>query len=277
MLSFLHGASLGRCSTYLCGGRAERLAFAYDIPSLVEAAEMGALVLGRGSNVLVGDAGYAGTIVANRAGGFCFTDDECVCESGALMSVLAREYVSRGRTGLEWAYGLPGSAGGAVIGNAGAFGGSMEGSVKSVTVWLGGVVRELSSSECGFSYRCSNILGTVLSVKLRAEKADAGEVERVSKQNLESRRNTQPREASGGSVFKSADGTPAAVYIDRAGLKGLRVGGATVSKVHANFIVNDGGASSADVLQLMNVVRATVFDKFGVKLEREIKLIGDFF
>ena len=277
MLSFLRGANLGRCSTYLTGGRAERLAFAYDLNALVEGAEMGALVIGRGSNVLVGDAGYAGSVVVNRASGFSFTDDECICESGALMSVLAREYVLRGRTGLEWAYGLPGSAGGAVMGNAGAFGGSMGDSVKSVTVWRDGKVRELSNLECGFSYRSSEICGTVLSVKLRAEKSDAGEVERVSKHSLERRRATQPREASGGSVFKAADGTPAAVYIDRSGLKGLRVGGAAVSKVHANFIVNDGGASSADVLQLMNVVRATVFDKFGVRLEREIKLIGDFF
>lgn len=273
----LSWAPLGRYCTFLAGGRAQRLTFAYNLSELAEDAADGALVLGRGSNVLVGDAGYFGDVVINRADARAWQGSTCVSESGVLLSLLAREYAAAGRTGLEWAYGLPGSIGGAVIGNAGAFGGCIADAVLSVTVLQDGRERTLTAQECGFAYRHSEIKGTVLRVVLRADEGDPGEIRAASERNLQERRRNQPAEASGGSVFKAADGVPAAVYIDRAGLKGLTCGGAEISRKHANFIVNHGGAKAGDILQLMNVAQAVVYEKFGVRLQREIKLLGEFF
>lgn len=276
MLKFLTNAPLGKYCTFLAGGRAEKLAFAYSRDELCEGADGGALVLGRGSNVLIGDEGYAGTVVVNRTSAFEFSERLCECDSGVLMSVLAREYAGRGRTGLEWAYGLPGTAGGAAVGNAGAFGGCMADVVQSVTVLRGGKIVTLSADECGFDYRASKISGTVLSLCLKAESGDEQSITKACENNLARRKATQPGGASAGSVFKAAGDTAAGLLIERAGLKGFTAGGAQISPVHANFIVNRGGASSGDILYLMNVARAVVYDRFGTRLEREIKLYGDF-
>ena len=278
MLSYMSDAPLGKYCTFLAGGRAKRLAFAYDIPALIEGAQSGALVLGRGSNVLVGDAGYAGDVIINRTGERLFGEETCECDSGVLMTALAREYASVGRTGLEWAYGLPGTAGGAAVGNAGAFGGCMADIVLSVTVWHNGKEETLSAAECGFSYRHSDIRGTVLRLVLRAPRGNGEEIRETSTQNLSWRRANQPAGASAGSVFKkTADGTSAGLLLDRAGLKGLSCGGAVISEKHANFVLNKGGARAGDILQLITTAQAIVFDTFGVRLEREIKLLGDFF
>lgn len=277
MIGFLSGAPLGRYCTFVAGGRAKRLAFAYKQEELAEAASEGALVIGRGSNILVGDAGYNGFAVINRTSGRNFGEDYCICDSGVLMSALAREYAESGRAGLEWAYGLPGTVGGAVVGNAGAFGSDMSKSLISVTVCDGGKYQTYSAEQCGFSYRSSGIRGTVLSAVLKAPKGDKAAIRELCEQNLKLRRDTQPRGASAGSVFKAAGPTPAGMLIELAGLKNTAVGGAEVSDKHANFIINRGGATSADILELINLVQTAVYDKFGVKLRREIKLIGDFF
>lgn len=277
MLSYLSDAPLGKYCTFLTGGRARRLVFAYTRDDLADAAACGALVLGRGSNVLVGDAGYAGDVVVNRTGGYALCEDTCVCDSGVLLSALARVYAASGRDGLSWAYGLPGTVGGAAVGNAGAFGGCMADVVQSVTVYDGDKVRAVSAEACGFAYRRSAIPGTVLSLTLKAPHGDADSVRAACERNLAQRKSKQPRGASAGCVFKAADGVPAGLLIERAGLKGLCCGGAQVSEKHANFIVNRGGASAADILQLINTVQAAVFDETGIRLEREIKLLGDFF
>ncbi len=277
MLNYLSGAPLGRYCTFLTGGRARRLAFAYDAADLQEAAQAGVRILGRGSNVLVGDKGYDGDIVVNRSSMRVFDGAVCRCDSGVLLSLLAREYADVGRTGLEWAYGLPGTLGGAVVGNAGAFGGCMADVVESVTVYSEGCIRTLTAQECGFGYRFSTIRGTVLSLVLRAPEGDFEEIRAASQYNLGRRRASQPLGASAGSVFKAVGTTPAAVLIESAKCKGKESGGAQVSVKHANFIVNRGGATSADILYLMNVVQAAVYEKFGVRLEREIQLLGDFY
>lgn len=277
MIRYLSDAPLGRCCTFLTGGRAKRLAFAYNADELAEAADSGALVLGRGSNVLIGDCGYAGDAVVNRTNERVFEGGVCVCDSGVLISSLAREYMERGLSGLEWAYGLPGTAGGATVGNAGAFGGCMADCVISAEVLAGGKIRTVSADECAFAYRSSGICGTVIRVTLKAESGNKDLIRAASENNLKTRRGKQPLGASAGSVFKAADGVPAGKLIEEAGLKGLTVGGAEISEKHANFIINRGGADSGDVLALVNVARAAVYDKFGIKLEREIKLYGDFF
>lgn len=277
MFDYFRDAPLNRCCTFLTGGRARRLAYAYTQEELCEAADCGALVLGRGSNVLVGDAGYDGDVVVNRTASRTFSGEFCECDSGVLLSLLSREYAAAGRTGLEWAYGLPGSAGGAAIGNAGAFGGCMADVLDSVTVLSGGKVRELKAEECGFKYRASGIRGTVLKLRLKAPLGDAETIRELSERNLARRRKTQPLGASAGSVFKVAGLLPAGLLIDRAGLKGASVGGAEISPIHANFIINRGGATSGDVLRLILEAETAVFLKYGIRLEREIKLLGEFF
>ncbi len=277
MTGYLSNAPLGRCCTFLTGGRARRLAFCYNISELAEAAAGGALVLGRGSNILLGDAGYDGDVVINRSGRRSFTPDTCECDSGVLLSALAREYMQLGRHGLEWAYGLPGTVGGAIVGNAGAFGGSIADSVVSVTVLSGGKIKTLGVRECGFGYRHSDIKGTVLSVILKADAGDRESVKLASEQNILRRRELQPLGASAGSVFKKTEMGSAGELIEKAGIKGLGAGGAQISDKHANFIVNRGGALSGDILQLINTAQAAVFDKFGIELKREIKLYGDFY
>ena len=276
MTEFLSNAPLGRCCTFLTGGRADKLAFCYKTEELIAAASEGALVLGRGSNILVGDLGYRGFVAVNRTGDKLFGPDHCECDSGLLISALAREYARQGRTGLEWAYGLPGSIGGAVMGKAGAFGGCIADVTEKLYVYVDGKMRIMTAEECGFGYRSSNIRGTVVRVKLRAPEGDPAEINAACERNFTLRRQSQPIGASAGCVFKAADGVPAGQLIEQAGLKGLVCGGAEISPKHANFIVNRGGALSGDVLQLMNTAAAAVYDKFGVKLEREIKLYGDF-
>lgn len=276
MIRFLSDGALSRCCTFLTGGRAKRLAYVYNESELIEAAADGARIIGRGSNVLFGDYGFDGTIAVNRTDGIAFSEDTCTCASGVLLTELCRTYVREGRTGLEWAAGLPGTLGGAVIGNAGAFGGCIADAVTAVTVFANGRVMRLKNEDCAFSYRQSGIMGAVLSVELHAARGDREEIAARAAQVQKRRKESQPQGASAGCVFKAADGVSAGAIIDRAGLKGLRVGGAVVSERHANFIINDGGATSGDILQLMRTVQAIVFDTSGVLLAPEIKRIGVF-
>lgn len=318
MGNMLHDAPLNRLCTFLTGGRARKLAFVYNTDDLAEAASAGARILGRGSNVLIGDAGYDGYIAVNRTATQVFTGDEAVCDSGVLLSVLARAYAQEGREGLSWAQGLPGSVGGATVGNAGAFGGCMADAVLRVSVWHDGKERMLTREECGFTYRGSAVPGTVLRVWLRAPFGNAEEIRAAGEKCLAARRQKQPLGASAGSVFRAvkaaacegipesmragdipagwlleragvkgkaedtipaymrAGDIPAGWLLERAGVKGWTCGGAEISQKHANFIINRGGATSGDILQLMNAAQAAVYDTFGVRLEREIQLIGEF-
>lgn len=307
MGNMLHDAPLNRLCTFLTGGRARDLAFVYNTDDLAAAASAGALILGRGSNVLIGDEGYDGYVAVNRTATHVFTGDEAVCDSGVLLGVLARAYAQEGREGLSWAQGLPGSVGGATVGNAGAFGGCMADAVLRVSVWHDGKERMLTREECGFTYRGSAVPGTVLRVWLRAPFGNAEEIRAAGEKCLAARRQRQPLGASAGSVFRAvkaaacaipeslraddwpkartgdtipaymrAGDIPAGWLLERAGVKGWTCGGAEISQKHANFIVNRGGATSGDILQLMNAAQAAVYDTFGVKLEREIQLIGEF-
>ena len=226
--------------------------------------------------MLFGDYGYGGEIAVNRSYNVEFCGDYCKCESGALTSHLSRLYAAEGRSGLEWAFGLPGTLGGAIVGNAGAFGGCIGDCVYSVTVLCGGKIKTLRRGECGFGYRRSAVSGVVLGAVLYAPRADVAEVKAKCEFNLKKRKNSQPGGASAGSVFKAVGNLSAGYILDRCGLRGKKVGGAIVSPKHANFIINTGGATSADILQLIRTAEAEVFDRYGIILRREVKLIGDF-
>lgn len=265
-------------NTFLIGGKAKRLVVAADERSLIEAVSLPrATVLGRGSNVLIGDGGISGTAVINRYEFMLCDGDAITVGSGMTLSRLSRIFYMSSLGGAEWAAGIPGTVGGAVVMNAGAFGGCMADIVTKVRVLRGGKVVCLDAEECAFTYRGSAIASddTVLSVSMRGQASEQHIIAQRMKEYRVKRRRTQPQGFCAGSVFRAAD-KPAAVYIDGAGLKGMRVGDAQISEKHANFIINRGFASAADVVQLMAVIKAVVFDKYGKELTEEIRFIGEF-
>jgi len=243
------------------------------------------LLLGSGSNVLVSDAGIRGVVVINRAHTVkidTHTNPPTVwAESGANLSGLARQLALRGLSGLEWAANVPGSVGGAVYGNAGAY--SMD--VKSSLILAEILHRKegRQSWPCArleFDYRSSVLKrdpgqAIVLAARFGLTTSTKDEVQaRMEKYNAQ-RRHSQPTGASLGSMFKNPEGDYAGRLIEAAGLKGTRIGGAQISKVHANFFVNNQQASAKDIWGLIQLARRTVQDKFGVKLELEVELLGD--
>ncbi len=246
------------------------------------------VILGGGSNVLVSDAGVTGVVLVNRARQVCFdeqADPPTVwAESGANFGSLARQAVRRGLSGLEWASGIPGTVGGAVVGNAGAHGGDMQGCLIVAEILQPNqqepVVEKWPVERLQYAYRSSLLkgqpeAGLVLAALLRLARSTAEAAQSKMDAFAEQRRRSQPPGASLGSIFKNPAGDYAGRLIEAAGLKGARRGGAVISPVHANFIINQDQASSADYLELINLARSTVAEKFGVKLELEIELLGE--
>lgn len=235
------------------------------------------VVLGRGSNTLISDEGYRGIVVATgKLDGVEVVGDRIRCQCGASLINVARIAKLHSLTGMEWAIGIPASIGGAIVTNAGAWGGCIGDVVESVTVFSD-TERRVEKDELGFSYRSSKIasLGTVGEVVIRLKKGNPHDVEKLQREYVKKRLDTQPKGYSLGSVFKAHNGVSAGYYIDKAGLKGKRIGGAEVSLVHAGFILNVGGATARDYYELIRYVEKTVWKKFGITLEREIKLLGN--
>jgi len=230
-------------------------------------------ILGGGSNVLISDGGVDGAVLHIGRGfdKIVLSGDTVRAESGARLSRVAYEAGKAGLTGLEWAAHIPGTLGGAVFMNAGAYGGDMSAVTESVRV----VSDSFQLNECGFSYRRSVFQtngGIITGAVLRLKRGNADDIKCLTNEYYLKRKNTQPSgQRSAGSVFKNMNGVPAAKYIDALNLKGLSVGGARVSTVHANFIVNTGGATCSDVLSLIEIIKEKVYNAYGVTLETEIK------
>jgi UDP-N-acetylmuramate dehydrogenase len=237
-------------------------------------------VTGRLTNILVSDKGYDGVILQYAgdtdisAGG-----DTVFAAGGASAAAIARFAYARSLAGAEFLSTLPGGAGGAVVMNAGCFGGEM----KDVTAAVEGLDENgepfrLAGGECGFAYRHSNFLGKrviILGAELRLRQGDREKIRSVTDQNRAARKK-QPGEPGAGSVFRRQEGILPAKLIDEAGLKGMREGGAAVSPKHAGFIVNTGGAASAEVFRLVRRVKDIIRKEYGVFLREEIELLGDF-
>ena len=249
------------------------------------------LVLGAGSNVLVADAGFRGLAIANHALGWTMLAEEdepratLRVASCVPLSRLARHTIGTGLGGLEWAIGIPGTVGGAVVGNAGAHGQCMADRLVALRVLRGEIgARRVLANEVEFGYRdsmfrCQGLhdtaSATILSAELALYRADRHELEETAGRYLALRRRTQPRGHSAGSVFRNPEGDAAGRLVDAAGLKGTTQGGAQISRYHANFIINRGGATAADVLALMATMRRTVWDHFGVEMQSEIVIVGE--
>jgi len=254
-----------------------------EVIALIKKANLPYFVLGNGSNLLVGDKGIRGVVI-------CLTQkmqrieifgDECYAESGVLLSKAANAVQRAGLSGLEFASGIPGSIGGAVYMNAGAYEHELKEVIKSVEYMdMSGNIFTVSNKECNFGYRKSLfsekdyiIIGCTFLLKqdnpdeIRSRMDDYTK-RRTSKQPLE--------KPSAGSTFKRPTGYFAGSLIEQAGLKGFSIGGAQVSEKHAGFIINKGNATAKDVLDLVEHVKKTVFEKFQVMLEMEVKMIGEF-
>ncbi len=240
-------------------------------------------ILGNGSNLLVSDSGFDGAVIQIGKGFDAVSIEGCqVCAgAGALLAQAARGACDMGLTGLEFATGIPGTMGGAVVMNAGAYGSEMKDVLRSVQVLTGdGREIEVPAGELELGYRTSSILKNgwiVLGVRLLLQKGDRGAIDERVKELTAARKAKQPLGyPSAGSTFKRPEGCFAGKLIQDAGLKGFRVGGAQVSEKHSGFVINRGGATASDVMELCRQVSERVKAQFGVELELEVKTLGEF-
>jgi len=235
-------------------------------------------VLGFGSNLLISDDGVRGAVIKLDSDAFkevAFTGEEITAGAGAQMSKLVLDCVDKGLSGLEALTGIPGSVGGAVRMNAGGKFGDISSAVQSVTLMDSkGEVFEKSKPELSFDYRNCNITASfILSAKMKLNEADSDQILRTVKEMWIYKKNNQPLNTkNSGCIFKNPRDTSAGALIDRAGLKGLQIGGAVVSDKHANFIVAQKGCSSRDVLRLIEAIQQRVKESFGVDLELELEV-----
>jgi len=236
------------------------------------------MIIGNASNLLISDEGYRGAVINLEAalGDIRKEGEFVVAGSGARLAKFVDFCVQRGLGGVEMLAGIPGTVGGAVIMNAGAYGGEISDYLIDVEVLREGNVVWVRKEEGGFSYRRSGFgRDVVLSARFALPKKDKTELMRVRRELLVKRNLAQPvNYPNAGSIFKNPQGNYAAKLIESAGLKGLRRGGAQISERHGNFIVNLGNARATDVLELIHEAQREVFEKFKVQLELEVKLVG---
>ena len=273
-------------TSFKIGGKADVMVFPDDISKLssvysfVNSVKMPSLVLGKGSNMLVDDNGFNGVVINTcKLDEIKLIDDTTVaCQCGVSLSRLCRFALENSLTGLEFAFGIPGTAGGAAYMNAGAYGGEMKDVLVSCEhIMPDGTLSSFNGDELKLGYRRSvysdsDMLITSLTLKL--SKGNPAEIKAKMDDLMGRRRDKQPLEyPSAGSTFKRPEGYFAGALIEQCNLKGYSVGGAQVSEKHAGFVVNKGGATAADVMAVIEYCKNTVYDKTGVSLEPEVKII----
>lgn len=273
-------------TTMRVGGRARYFAeceSADDVKNVLFAAkeaEVDVMVIGNGSNLLFSDDGFDGVIL-HLGSGFAdiqINGNEMRCGAGALMSAAARAALNAGLTGFEALSGIPGTIGGGVYMNAGAYGGEISQVLTGVTVLEDGAIRTYSAAEMKLGYRHSLAMEKkmiLLEAVFTLQKGEHDTILAAMNDYNQRRRDKQPLEyPSAGSFFKRPEGHFAGALIEGCGLKGYRVGGAQVSEKHAGFLINRGGATASDILDLMRYVQQTVKQETGVTLEPEVRIIG---
>lgn len=270
----------GPADFYLCPHSTKEV---QEIVEICKEEKLPYFVLGNGSNLLVSDKGYRGVVIQLWKNFSDITVKDCCIQAkaGALLSKVAAEALEAGLTGMEFASGIPGTIGGAAFMNAGAYGGEMKDIIKSVKVLdTQGEVRILPKEELKMGYRTSIVKEkgyTVLSVELELSKGNQEEIRNTMEDLKERRTSKQPLEMpSAGSTFKRPEGYFAGKLIMDSGLRGFSVGGAQVSEKHCGFVVNKGGATAMDVLNLIREVQRRVKEQFGVELETEVRFLGEF-
>lgn len=239
-------------------------------------------VMGNGSNLLVADGGIRGLVI-KIARGFdeiSVGGEKITAQSGALLSRIASAAYRNSLTGLEFASGIPGTLGGGIYMNAGAYGGELKDVIESVTYLDNGEIITKTADMLEFGYRKSSFTDKdyiILSAELKLKKGDPDEIKEKTDDYRQRRTSKQPLDMpSAGSTFKRPEGYFAGKLIEDSGLKGFKIGGAQVSEKHSGFVVNAGGATAADVKALIEHIQKTVKEKFGVEMKTEVKMLGEF-
>lgn len=287
--SFLYKEPLRNHTTFRVGGEADAFLSVKNAEELKKAvllckqSDVPYFILGNGSNLLVSDGGFRGLVIAIGSGmaRVDVSGTKITAEAGALLSTVAQQAAKNGLTGMEFASGIPGSIGGAIVMNAGAYDGEMKLIAENVTVLSAdGEVRTYTVDEMEFGYRTSRLKreeGIVLSVTLSLKEGDIASIRDKMKDFAQRRREKQPLEyPSAGSTFKRPERMFAGKLIMDAGLRGYTVGGAQVSEKHCGFVINKDRATAADIYTLIGDVQAKVKEKFDVTLEPEVIMVGDF-
>ncbi len=290
-MKFQKGVSLKNYTTFRIGGEAEYFLKAETKEDLIEAIKLAKkmklpfFVLGGGSNLLVADRGYKGLIIkfqnpnSKIQTNSKFQIPKICVEASKPLALVVLEATKQSLTGLEWASGIPGTVGGAIYGNAGAFGESMEDVIKTVTVLEHGEIKIFLNKNCNFDYRDSifkkkkNLI--ILSATLQLKKGNKKNIKNKIDEYSKYRKDRQPLNfPSAGSIFKNPSGFSAGELIDKCGLKGKKIGNVKISEKHANFIVNLGGGEAKDVIKLIKLIKREVEKKFKVILEEEIQYLS---
>ena len=255
----------------------------YDLAEILKFAKKYSIqthFVGSGSNLLVADSGIDGIVLtpAKALTQLEFNDGLVIAESGVMLGRLVKECNKRNLTGVESMIGVPGTLGGALVMNAGAFGGEISNYLHSVEIMnMSGEIKTYYPGDIDFAYRFSTLRTDefVLLARFDLEEEDSIIIQEKRNKASKGRKTNQPLKfRSAGSVFKNPKENAAGYLIDQAGLKGTQVGNAEISKHHANFFVNHGHARSSDITSLIRLARKTVYEKFGIKLELEVKTIG---
>ncbi|MDD4840098.1 MAG: UDP-N-acetylmuramate dehydrogenase [Clostridia bacterium] len=284
-LSHIEGLELSRnvsakiLTTFKGGGDVQLMISPKNLTALtlamrvLKAENISPLIIGKGANTIIDDRGISTPVLSLAA----FSEirkigNLVVAGSGCSGVELMRFSKNNGLTGLEFLAGIPATVGGLVFMNAGAFGTEINDKVVECEVLNHDLVSKIKPE---FSYRKGVFEGILLSATFNLDFSTPEEIEREIERNIAMRRKKQPTEPSCGSVFKAVDGVPAAVFIEETGLKGLRIGGAEISKKHCNFIVNVGNATASDFLKLVELIQTTVHYEFGAKLEPEFVVLKD--
>lgn len=277
---------MDKLTSFRIGGPADILFYPQSAEEIIMAqamaaeAEVPVTVVGCGSNLLVSDEGIRGLVIAlGRPFGEVIVEGNVIhAQAGARMSALANAALNAGLTGLEFASGIPGSVGGGVYMNAGAYGGQLSDCIREVEMIRDGMVVRVPAEEMDFGYRHSAAMdagGLIVGATFVLSEGDPAQIRATMDDLNGRRRDKQPLEyPSAGSVFKRPEGYFAGALIEQSGLKGCRIGGAEVSEKHAGFIVNRGGATAQDVQDLIKHVQNTVQERFGVWMETEIRFVG---
>lgn len=311
--NLMKDVSLAEHNTYKVGGKARmfvEVSNKEDLKKVIYLANLSRVpykVFGGGTNILVSDSGFDGIIIKNKIQDFRLDMEDKVlfAESGAPMGVLVNQAMKKGLSGLEWAAGLPGTLGGAIFGNAGSCGSCISDNIEFIEVFdpLTLQIKHIMNEDSGFGYRDSGFKKSgyiILGAALKLKEGDTVEIMEKMVENMSFRKNHQPLSGkSEGCVFKNINLDdnnnapsqlwknlpeaasfvmkgiiPAGFLIDKAGLKGLKNGGAKVSERHANFIVNEDNAKAEDIFNLIEEIKKRVFEKYGITLEEEINIIG---
>jgi UDP-N-acetylmuramate dehydrogenase len=280
MLDIKENELLKNHSTFRIGGPARYFVVAKNKEEVLEAINFAKekklpyFIFGGGSNILFRDEGYEGVVIKIRSTKFEIRNNKIIAESGILLSQLVSFAIENNLSGLEWAIGIPGTIGGCVAGNCGAFGKSISENIVKVKT----LDKEYDREQCGFEYRESRFKKPsspeiILEIELELKKGNPEEIKKRIKNNLLQRKDRIPPFPSAGCVFKNPKPLSAGKLIDECGLRGEKINNAQISENHANIIVNLGGAKAEDVLELIKICKEKVREKFKVDLEEEIVII----